>query len=83
MATIFYGLSGEGRGHATRARTIVEGLRKRHKVVVFAPDGTMIGSIPAPQAANVAFGGPEGRTLFITAGPSVLAVDLAIPGLPY
>ena len=38
MATIFYGLSGEGRGHATRARTIVEGLRKRHKVVVFAPD---------------------------------------------
>lgn len=38
MATIFYGLSGEGRGHATRARTLVEGLRKRHKVVVFAPD---------------------------------------------
>lgn len=38
MATIYYGLSGEGRGHATRARTIVEGLRKRHKVVVFAPD---------------------------------------------
>lgn len=37
MATIYYGLSGEGRGHATRARTIVEGLRKRHKVVVFAP----------------------------------------------
>lgn len=38
MAKIYYGLSGEGRGHATRARTIVEGLRKRHEVVVFAPD---------------------------------------------
>lgn len=38
MATIYYGLSGEGRGHATRARTLVEGLRGNHKVVVFAPD---------------------------------------------
>jgi uncharacterized protein (TIGR00661 family) len=38
MATIFYGMSGEGRGHATRARTIVEALRGRHRVVLFAPD---------------------------------------------
>jgi len=52
-------------------------------VVVFAPDGTQIGSIAAPQAANIAFGGPERRTLFITAGPSLLATELAIPGLPY
>ena len=52
-------------------------------VVVFAPDGTMIGSIAAPQAANVAFGGPERRTLFITAGPNLLATELAIPGLMY
>lgn len=52
-------------------------------VVVFAPDGTQIGSIAAPQAANVAFGGPERRTLFITAGPNLLTTELAIPGLPY
>jgi uncharacterized protein (TIGR00661 family) len=38
MSTIFYGLSGEGRGHATRARTVVESLKRRHRVVVFAPD---------------------------------------------
>ncbi len=38
MATIYYGLSGEGRGHATRARTLIESLRKQHKLVVFAPD---------------------------------------------
>jgi gluconolactonase len=52
-------------------------------VLVFAPDGTQIGSIAAPQAANIAFGGPERRTLFITAGPDLLAAELAIPGLPY
>ena len=38
MATIFYGMSGEGRGHATRARTVVEALRHRHRIVLFAAD---------------------------------------------
>jgi uncharacterized protein (TIGR00661 family) len=37
MATIYYGLAGEGRGHAARARTIIESLRE-HAFVVFAPD---------------------------------------------
>ena len=37
MATILYALSGEGRGHATRARTLVEELRGQHRVVLFAP----------------------------------------------
>src|SRR5690606_13461016 len=37
MAKIFYGLAGEGRGHATRAATLVEYLRHEHEVVVFAP----------------------------------------------
>lgn len=37
MATIFYSMSGEGRGHATRVRAIVEDLRTRHRVVLFAP----------------------------------------------
>lgn len=30
-------MSGEGRGHATRVRAIVEDLRARHQVVLFAP----------------------------------------------
>ena len=38
MATIFYGVSGEGRGHATRARTVVEALREEHDIVLYAPD---------------------------------------------
>lgn len=37
MATIFYSLAGEGRGHATRVRTIVEQLRSEHRFVIFAP----------------------------------------------
>lgn len=36
MSTIFYSMSGEGRGHATRVRAIVEDLRQRHRVVLFA-----------------------------------------------
>ena len=52
-------------------------------VRVYTPDGDLIDTIAAPGAANVAFGGPERRTLYITAGTQLLAVDLAIPGLPY
>jgi len=36
MATIHYSVMGEGRGHATRARTLTEYLRQRHKVVLYA-----------------------------------------------
>ncbi len=37
MARIFYSMSGEGRGHATRARAIIDYLCKNHEVYVFAP----------------------------------------------
>jgi uncharacterized protein (TIGR00661 family) len=37
MATIVYGLAGEGRGHATRVRTVVEALRAEHRFVIYAP----------------------------------------------
>ena len=35
MARIFYGLSGEGRGHATRARAVLEHLCLDHRVTLF------------------------------------------------
>ena len=38
MSTIFYSLSGEGHGHATRARTLVEALRDDYRIVLYAPD---------------------------------------------
>jgi uncharacterized protein (TIGR00661 family) len=34
MARIFISLSGDGRGHATRVRTLVESLRKSHSLVL-------------------------------------------------
>lgn len=35
MAILFYGVMGEGRGHAARARAIVEALRHRHQIVIY------------------------------------------------
>jgi gluconolactonase len=58
-------------------------LTIQNSVRIFSPEGEPIGIIAAPGAANVAFGGPERRTLFITATTTLRAVDLAIPGLPY
>ncbi|MBM4075279.1 MAG: teichoic acid biosynthesis protein, partial [Planctomycetes bacterium] len=36
MAKIFYSMAGEGRGHAVRVRTLVEILRHKHELVLFA-----------------------------------------------
>ncbi|TWT31252.1 hypothetical protein KOR34_46280 [Posidoniimonas corsicana] len=36
MATIFYSVMGEGRGHAARARSMVERLRSRHRLVLYS-----------------------------------------------
>lgn len=38
MAKIFYSMSGEGRGHAARVRTMTEHLRHEHELVLFAPN---------------------------------------------
>jgi gluconolactonase len=50
-------------------------------VQVFSTEGKLLGRIRTPEtAANCAFGGPEFRTLFITARTGVWAVDLKVPG---
>ena len=36
MSKIFYSMAGEGRGHAVRVKTLVEHLRHRHELVLFA-----------------------------------------------
>ncbi|GAK48873.1 teichoic acid biosynthesis related protein [Candidatus Moduliflexus flocculans] len=38
MGTIFYSVSGEGRGHATRVKAMVDELCGKHRVVIYAPD---------------------------------------------
>jgi len=48
-------------------------------VQVLSPDGELLGKIHTPQtAANCAFGGADGRTLFITATSSLWCVQLAV-----
>lgn len=37
MARIFYSMAGEGRGHATRVRALVESMRADHELYLFAP----------------------------------------------
>jgi gluconolactonase len=55
----------------------------RDGVEVFAPDGTKWGTIEVPaQPANVAFGDPDHKTLYITARTSLFKVRLANAGLP-
>jgi gluconolactonase len=51
---------------------------------VFAPDGTRVGVIQTPEIpANLAFGGPDLRTLFFTARTSVYALRVTTPGQPH
>ena len=50
-------------------------------VWVFAPDGALLGKILVPETpANCAFGGADGRTLFITARTGLYAIALNTSG---
>jgi gluconolactonase len=51
---------------------------------VFAPDGGRLGIIRTPEVpANLAFGGPDLRTLFFTARTSVYTMRVKVPGQPH
>ncbi len=51
---------------------------------VFATDGTRLGIIRTPEVpANLAFGGPDLRTLFFTARTSVYTMRAKVPGQPH
>jgi len=48
---------------------------------VFAPDGKLLAKINLPKAgANLCFGGPDGKTLFITARDALYAVETLVSG---
>lgn len=52
-------------------------------VWVYAPDGTLLGFVGTPEPpANCAWGGPENRTLFITANTSVYRLQTKASGQP-
>src|SRR5690606_24095399 len=51
-------------------------------VYVISPGGDLLGCIPVPEdlITNLAFGGPDGRTLYITAGKTLFQTRVSIPG---
>jgi len=51
---------------------------------VFEPDGSLIGVIETPEVcANLAFGGPDLRTLLFTSSTSVYTLRVKTPGMPH
>jgi gluconolactonase len=61
---------------------VTEGGEKR--VRIFGPSGTPLGQVDVPESpTNLAFGGPELRTLYITAQAHLYRVELGVPGFPY
>src|ERR1700740_315821 len=51
---------------------------------VFGPDGTRLGIIRTPEIpANLAFGGPDLKTIFFTARTSVYTLRSKVPGQPH
>ncbi len=51
MVAIFYGVAGEGYGHAIRSKIVIDVLKKRHKVEVFA-GGKAYGYISKSRPVN-------------------------------
>jgi gluconolactonase len=51
-------------------------------IYVMTPEGTLLGRIPIYEdtITNLAFGGPDGRTLYITAGKTLFTTRVAVPG---
>jgi gluconolactonase len=53
-------------------------------VKVISPKGDPVGTIAvAGTTSNVAFGGSDHKTLYITAGNTLYSIALMVPGLPY
>jgi len=83
------GTVGEGRVLATIDQGIPDGIRcdeggrvwssSGDGAQIFSPKGTLIARILLPEgAANLAFGGPNGRTLYLTARTSLYSVETSV-----
>jgi gluconolactonase len=51
-------------------------------VYAISPQGKLLGRVPIPEdyVTNLAFGGPERKTLYVTAGTSVYRIPLTVSG---
>jgi len=51
-------------------------------VQVFSPEGTLLETVDVPEGpANCGFGGPDGKTLYITARTSVYTIESSVAGI--
>lgn len=54
------------------------------QVRVFSPSGTQLATIKVDaNITNAAFGGPEGKTLYLTGAGAIWSIDLDVAGFPY
>ena len=69
-----------GLSRVPRGATVT--LDTKAGVHVFAPDGRLLRFIPIPEdsVTNCCFGGPDLRTLYVTAGKTLFKVRVDIPG---
>jgi gluconolactonase len=67
-----------------RLRGTAETLDTKCGVYVISPQGKLIRFIPIPEdyITNNAFGGPDMKTLYVTAGKTLYKIPVEIPGLP-
>lgn len=67
-----------------RRRGTSETLDTKCGVYVFAPNGKLLRFIPIPEdtITNCAFGGPDRKTLYVTAGKTLFKIQNDIPGTP-
>ncbi len=51
-------------------------------VYVITPDGKLLGRIPIPEdvITNIAFGGPDRKTMYVTAGKAIFKVPIEVEG---
>jgi gluconolactonase len=53
-------------------------------IQVYSSSGTKLGSVTvAPSLSNMAFGGSDGKTLYVTAGKALYSLGMNLPGYPY
>ena len=65
-----------------RLRKTSETLDTKCGVHIFAPDGELIQFVPIPEdiITNCAFGGPDMKTLYVTAGKTLFKFNTEIKG---
>lgn len=63
-------------------RTVNESADVPTGVYVISPQGQLLGRIPIPEdvITNLAFGGPDKKTLYVTAGKTVFKLPTAVAG---